>query len=512
MPPASPFRTIPCLLCGGLHLHPGPSYRNHLLHGHGVTIHLEFLVSVSNHLLAKATLPTIPDCDEAKAVKEVVEKEKVLSSQIECDLCEKTFTNETNMCGHVKECHQLSCEVDKVQVDSVKQVEEINRNVKQKGEADELHGMMINEKNTKSLPTTIKKSRPAINLASKSIKTCSLCQQKFLAQSKLMEHYQLKHKLRFRTETGQEQTFFISPQSDPVLTPGMAEQLGLSPVLPSPIPHTPPAPPPVPLPPYYYTPKPAQGTVTCNFCGKMFGNRRNMRVHMKRWCASRPDCPAKIPCIYCKKMFTNRETLSSHRKYYCHFRIGSQSETVNSQVIDHLGDKGQEGTEKVEDDTPLVEKEKDLASQFECDLCDELFKEKTVLLGHVKICHRRSCAEVNKQIGSVDNRVDINSNIRNEIESKSVLLEEDAGKQTRQTNEQISMYLPTATKKPRLSPINLAPKSSRKSSMSSSRKPIGEGHIPCPYCCSKFYSNDSRTRHLKKSCKNTPRQKTMQLF
>jgi len=512
MPPASPFRTIPCLLCGGLHLHPGPSYRNHLLHGHGVTIHLEFLVSVSNHLLGKATLPTVPDCYKAKTVKEVVEKEEILSSQIECDLCGKIFANKLILCGHVKECHQLSCEEDKIQVDSVDdQVEEMNGNVKQTGEADEVHGIKIHDKNTKSLPTATKKSRPAINLASKSIKTCSLCEQKFLAQSKLTEHYQLEHKLRFRTKAGQEQAFFISPKSDLALTPGMTEQLGLSPVLPTPL--SPTRPPHSPVPPYYYTPKPsAQGTVTCNFCGKMFGNKRNMRVHMKRWCASRPDCPAKIPCIYCKKMFTNRETLSSHRKYYCHFRIGSQSETVNSQVIDHLGDKGQEGTEKVEDDTPLVEKEKDLASQFECDLCDELFKEKTVLLGHVKICHRRSCAEVNKQIGSVDNRVDINSNIRNEIESKSVLLEEDAGKQTRQTNEQISMYLPTATKKPRLSPINLAPKSSRKSSMSSSRKPIGEGHIPCPYCCSKFYSNDSRTRHLKKSCKNTPRQKTMQLF
>jgi len=437
-------------------------------------------VSVSNHLLDQANLPTIPDCDKAMQTKEVdgtttvMGKEKIASSQIECDLCEKIFTNETILSCHVKECHQLSCEKDKMRV-AKNSVEDINKNVTEQGDADKdgCMKMKIREKNSKSLPTATKKPRLSpTNLTSNSTKTCSLCQQKFLVQSKLIEHYQLEHKMRFRTKTGQEQTFFISPQSDLTLTPGMAEQLGLSPVNPSTLPT------PLPLPsfPDQSTTKPSpEGTVTCSYCGKMFINRKNMRIHMARWCASR--IRPKISCSDCQKMFNNRETLLKHRTFYCQFGIGSQPETANSQVMDHIG----EGTEKVEDDTPVGEKEKVLVNQFECDLCGKIFKDQAFLCDHVKMCH-----QLKIRVDGMNNQVEENdSNVGKDKDPKSVL-KEDAGKKMRQINEEHSNFPPSATKKSRLS------------------RQRGEGSLPCQYCNIKFYTSDNLTRHLLKSCKKTP--------
>lgn len=41
--------TIKCLLCDGDRIYPGPSYKNHLIHEHGVTHNVEYLIKLSIH-------------------------------------------------------------------------------------------------------------------------------------------------------------------------------------------------------------------------------------------------------------------------------------------------------------------------------------------------------------------------------------------------------------------------------------------------------------------------------
>jgi len=57
---AAPPNSIPCILCGGLFLFPGPRFTAHLQNEHGVMYDLDFLVKVSQHKKYFSKLPTIP--------------------------------------------------------------------------------------------------------------------------------------------------------------------------------------------------------------------------------------------------------------------------------------------------------------------------------------------------------------------------------------------------------------------------------------------------------------------
>jgi len=52
-------KTITCFLCGGVHIHPGPRFGNHLLHEHGVVFNHEYIVQVSLYKDNHSSLPPI---------------------------------------------------------------------------------------------------------------------------------------------------------------------------------------------------------------------------------------------------------------------------------------------------------------------------------------------------------------------------------------------------------------------------------------------------------------------
>ena len=57
---STPPNSIPCILCGGLFLFPGPRYTAHLQNEHGVMYDLDFLVKVSQHKKYFSKIPSIP--------------------------------------------------------------------------------------------------------------------------------------------------------------------------------------------------------------------------------------------------------------------------------------------------------------------------------------------------------------------------------------------------------------------------------------------------------------------
>ena len=51
--------TITCFLCGGVHVHPGPKFGNHLLHEHGIVFNREYIAKVSQYKDKHASLPAV---------------------------------------------------------------------------------------------------------------------------------------------------------------------------------------------------------------------------------------------------------------------------------------------------------------------------------------------------------------------------------------------------------------------------------------------------------------------
>ena len=52
--------SLPCLLCGGLFIFPGPRYEAHLQNEHGVMYDVDFLIKVSQHKKHFSKVPIVP--------------------------------------------------------------------------------------------------------------------------------------------------------------------------------------------------------------------------------------------------------------------------------------------------------------------------------------------------------------------------------------------------------------------------------------------------------------------
>ena len=77
---------IRCLLCNGKKIYPGPSYQNHLIHEHGVTQDIEYLIKSSIHKREhKGQLPNFFD----QSLQEFAKKEESESASKNTDICTK---------------------------------------------------------------------------------------------------------------------------------------------------------------------------------------------------------------------------------------------------------------------------------------------------------------------------------------------------------------------------------------------------------------------------------------
>lgn len=78
-----PRRTIACLLCGGVHIFPGPRYENHLINEHGVIFQAKFIVQLTLYQETRGHLP-----DLEKKAEEEEKEEKPLPPTSICVKCQ----------------------------------------------------------------------------------------------------------------------------------------------------------------------------------------------------------------------------------------------------------------------------------------------------------------------------------------------------------------------------------------------------------------------------------------
>jgi len=142
--------TIRCLLCGGLYI--DQSYKKHLFHGHGVTVHMKFLLAVSEFNQENSCLPTLTTSGSGSRIK----------------ISHKSTENAITIC---------SASSDKADVP--KKI--LDKNVDEK------------EVNNIEQDQSRIKTSPSANECSSFVNKCKLCKQKFITKYHLVEHYKQEH-------------------------------------------------------------------------------------------------------------------------------------------------------------------------------------------------------------------------------------------------------------------------------------------------------------------------------